>query len=328
MKTKVKNRTRRDDLIKNRLYPFLYSKASINVSDLKLIKPHVFWVKTEEGKEYILKSHQRIDHVKQQWGFFMHIKPSRVITPFVHFPNGEPFIVNQKVYWTISPFIQGRKLRYEDEIDRKLAIQSLKQFHHVAFGIYPDEPILHKAHFIVRWRQRLFTFMETEYIFKKLGYYTLYKDIVKTMRTRIDFALGVPWESFNLEARRKGQWIHGDVASHNFILSNDDRVSLIDFDLLTMGSPLYDYIQLSQRFLPHIRWELDTLLEYNMVPENHIKHWLSGILVPSDVLREWIYFISRRSITSVPSYLSKMEADWIERGRFLKKAKSMIKSMT
>lgn len=327
MTKKVKNKTQRDDLIKDRLYPFLYSKGTLKLKKLYIIRSHVFLINDQEGKEFILKKHKRIEHVKQQWNFFRHIKQSKVIVPFTHFPNGNEYISDQHIIWTITPYIQGRKLYFEKEVDRKLAVKALKQFHNEAFKIFPTEPIIQKELFIARWRRRLNTFKETEYLFKQFGYHTLYKDIVKTMVLYLERASRIPWRDFDNDAKQNGQWIHGDVASHNFIMSNDSKVRLIDFDLLTMGLPLHDYIQLGQRFLSHIDWNIDELLAYQMVSDRHIKYWLAGILIPSDVLREWIYFISRNSITSVPAYLAKMEANWIVRGHFLKMAQSMLKSM-
>src|SRR5699024_7606588 len=131
-------------------------------------------------------------------------------------------------------------------------------------------------------------------------------------------------EKDDKEARLKGECVQGDVASHNFI--QNEQTFMIDFDLLRCGSQLYDYIQLRQRFLPHINWDIGDLLAYEIVAERDVRKWLSAIIIPSDVIREWLFFLSQGS-SPVKQYLSQMEKTWSKRQFFLKNAKSMLKSI-
>src|SRR5690625_6671391 len=95
------------------------------------------------------------------------------------------------------------------------------------------------------------------------------------------------WEKDEKEARLNGEWVHGDVASHNFI--QNEQTFMIDFDLLRCGSQLYDYIQLGQRCLPHINWDIGDLLAYDMVSERDVRKWLSAIIMPSDVIHGRVF---------------------------------------
>src|SRR5699024_11066097 len=101
-----------------------------------------------------------------------------------------------------------------------------------------------------------------------------------------------------------GDCVQGVVSSHNFI--QNEQTFMIDYDLLRCGSQRYDYIQLGQRFLPHINCDIGDLLAYEMVSERDVRKWLSAIIIPSDVIREWLFFLSQGS-SPVKQYLSQME---------------------
>lgn len=304
------------------LSSFLSRSGMLEVHNMTKINKNVLHLKTSNNESFILKRHRNKSRIEQQWNLFDQIK-SPIIIPFERFPNQKKFIEDSDFFWTLSPYIQGRKLNYKVERDRRASLQSLEAFHEHTSGIKVDNPLT-KELFYMRWYRRLHIFKKTDYIFREHNFESLYTDIVQTMEKHLQFVSEFAWVKMEQLARVNGTWIHGDVASHNFI-RDQKMVYLIDFDLLLCAPQLYDYIQLGQRFLSYINWDLDKLLSYNMVEEKYLKPWLSSIFVPSDVLREWIHFLYNGSNSSIHDYLSRMEVDWINRKIFLKFAKSMLK---
>jgi len=318
----VNNFKQRDDIYIHRLSSFFYDEGELAIRKMTPVKKHVFYTETVSGDAFILKRHQKRDRIEQQWGFFEQMQ-KMLFVPFQKYPNGKKFLADGNDYWTIAPFIKGRKLHYKNEKDRNAAVETLHYFHNKAKHIYVSHPIKRDL-FLVRWEGRLNTFKKTAPLFKDNGFEMLYKDILKTMALHLQLAARLSWEKDEKEARLKGEWLHGDVASHNFI--QNEQTFMIDFDLLRCGSQLYDYIQLGQRFLPYINWDIGELLAYEMVSERDVKKWLSAIIIPSDVIREWLFFLSRGS-SPVKQYLSQMEKTWNKHHFFLKNAKSMLKSI-
>ncbi|WP_047979712.1 phosphotransferase [Ornithinibacillus contaminans] len=318
----MNNQLSRDDNRINRLSSFLYVEGNLLAKKLYSIKQNVYFLEASTGECYILKGHLDAANMKQQWDFFEAIR-SPVIVPFVRFPNGKKEIsIGTNYYWTISPYIPGRKLSYQIEEDRERAVRAVKQFHHHASGIYLHNT-LKKPLFYKRWQSRLYKLKETEAIFHQYGYSTLFDDILLTMKESIEIVSGFPWYQDQLEAEQKGMWVHGDVASHNFI--QNERSFIIDFDLLHCTTPLYDYIQLGQRFLPTIDWDVEQLLAYDMIDDEKLEQFLYSVFIPSDLVREWLHFLSKRGLTSVESYLQTMEMEWIQRKKFLTNSKIMVK---
>lgn len=202
-----------------RLSSFLSKEGKLDVYRLSTINPNVFYLRTDSDESFILKKHRSRNRVQQQWDFFEE-KPSTVVVPFHSFPNGRKYLYTGGNYWTISPYKAGSKLNYKVERDRMTAVKTLKQFHREASGVKIPYP-LKKEKFYLRWYNRLESFKKTEEIFEKFGYETLYMDIVQTTDRALRFISRFPWERIEKEGEYHGKWIHGDVASHNFIRGKD-----------------------------------------------------------------------------------------------------------
>jgi len=114
--------------------------------------------------------------------------------------------------------------------------------------------------------------------------------------------------------------IHGDVAHHNFILGNDG-LYLIDFDLAKMAPDILDDLQFCNRILPHLDWSLEKLSMYKPLEKNlQEKSFLSALIYPTDLLREWNYFLKyeqgRGRLSSFMTEITFREFD--KREKFVK----------
>ncbi|MEN2765867.1 phosphotransferase [Ornithinibacillus xuwenensis] len=313
---------RRDDNRNNRLSSFLLWEGNLETSKIHPIKRNVYFIEENTGRKLILKGHSNEINMKQQWEFFESIR-SKEIVPFLRFPNGKKEITTGTNYfWTISPYVSGRKLNYKYQEDRKRAIDTLKKFHQKAQEIHVKN-MVRKQLFYKRWTIRLNKFKETEHIFYKYRFEKLFNDITSTMSQYIDIVSRYPWFQEQLDAERKGIWVHGDVASHNFI--QNEHTFIIDFDLLQSTSQIYDYIQLGQRFLPFIDWDAEKLLAYNVVTDVDVEKYLLSVFIPSDLLREWLHFLNRSIPNNLYTYLQSLEEEWIKRKKFLNMSKIMVK---
>ncbi|SFA69061.1 Phosphotransferase enzyme family protein [Lentibacillus halodurans] len=305
----------------NRLSSFLQKKGMLQPRHMTSVNKHVFYVETNHRERLILKRHHNHSRVEQQWNFFEQ-QSSYIPVPFQRFPNQKPFLYDNGMYWTISPYIPGQKLNYMAERDRVEALKSIQTFHNETEGIKLRYP-LKKEIFYIRWYKRLQNFRNTESIFKEYGFLGLYKDMVQTAEKHLQYVSAYNWFELERAARKSGTWSHGDVASHNFIRYSG-RIYLIDFDLLSCAPPLYDYIQLGQRFLPYLNWNAERLLSYKIVQNKYLKPWLHALFIPSDVMREWLYYIHSSPGRLMYGYLARMKEDWVKRQSFVKNAQNML----
>ncbi len=305
----------------DRLSSFLRKKSMLKTTYMYRIQKHVFYMEAENGDQLILKRHNNRLRVEHQWHFFDR-QTCSFIVPFRRFPNDKRFLIDNGYCWTISPYIPGRKLNYASPGDRAASLRTLQTFHTETKGIRINRPF-RKELFYQRWYNRLQRFKNTEHLFKQLGFATLFLNIVQTTEHQLQELAHSPLSNLENESLKTGIWIHGDVASHNFI-RYDGHVFMIDFDLLTCTSGIYDYIQLGQRFLPYLDWDLNRLMSYKMVHEKHLKLWLDAILLPSDIMREWLHYINGNSSRLAHDYLTELETNWNKRQSFLKMVQTVL----
>lgn len=312
----------RDDHRFNRLSSFLYWEGKLEASKIHQIKRNVYYVETASGEKYVLKGHSNAINVRQQWEFFDQSRSNKIVS-FIRFPNGKREITTGTKYsWTISPYQIGRKLNYDLEIDRKKAVQTIKVFHEHSKQIFVTN-MIRKQLFYHRWLSRMDRFKQTREIFDKYGYLYLYDEVINMMNKYLTIVSEYPWYKDQVEAERNGCWVHGDVASHNFI--QNESTFLIDFDLLQCTPQIYDFIQLGQRFLPSINWDLDKLLAYQMVEDHNLERFLYSVFVPSDVIREWMHYLKNKRTISIEEYIKQMEMEWMQRRNFLQQTRNMLR---
>ncbi|MDC3415650.1 phosphotransferase [Aquibacillus salsiterrae] len=315
----------RDDSYQDRLSSFLKQKAGMKVVSIYPIKENVYQIKTANGKVYILKGNNSLSVVVQQWRFFKQLNESKHINKFVPFPHGEEWMVWDEKVWTIAPFINGETLHFSSEVDRQQALETVKLFHGLAEGTKIKQPILRHPLY-VKWTKRITKLKYTESTMRKSGFSTLYLDLLSTTESRLSHFENFHWFDLEHNAMRNWTWIHGDVASHNFIRDRDGAVHLIDFDLLSLSPLLYDHIQLGQRFLPFIQWDIDQLLGYcSLTNKQDINLWLYGITIPSDLIREWWTFLQKKpSMEKIFYYLDNLSNNWEKRRRFVEAVDRML----
>lgn len=322
---KVNNISNRGDSYVDRLVSFFHKEWSSSFKVKKKIKEHVFLCEAE-GERWILKAYKSKRSLSQQLSFFKKWKSNNPMwVQFSSFPDGRIVKEWDQKYWVIMSFVSGQPLSYKKEEDRKEALEVIQAFHHQSERVQIKRPILRDPLYL-RYYQRLKNLEETESYFTQFGYQWLYLDIVQTCRKLIHKYEELPWSSLEDESLTNGTWIHGDVASHNFIRRPDGLVCLIDFDLLSFSPQVYDYIQFGQRFIP---WYEDKESDFISLFEPYVNvqdpFWQKGVVFPADILREWIRFVrNSHNPAEIKSYLKYLEVDWKRRKKFVKSFISML----
>lgn len=323
-KKEVNNKQYKDDSFLNRLSSFLYHYGGVRVKKIVQFKEKVFYIQTIENKAFILKGKTSKHLLLQQAEFFNSIE-AEFVNKFKLFPNGKRIIEGFGLYWTWIPYIEGKELDFSKHLDRKDAANTVKRFHIESKGIKIENPVIRQPLYI-KFYNRMEKLERTKAIMENYGFLNLFHDIKKFMKERLFLFGQLDWHSIEKKSVDHWQWVHGDVASHNFIRSKDN-VHLIDFDLLSLSPSIYDYIQLGQRFLPFIDWKMDHLLTYlPLEKEEDLKTCLLGIAVPSDVIREWWYFtMENHPGQENRKYLQLLSERWTLRKQFVDDIEFMLR---
>lgn len=313
----------RDDSILNRLTTFLKETTTLSADRIEQIKPLVF-ILTVNNEKYIVKGYINVTTIVKQWQLFEKLHYPAII-PFIRFPNRRKYIYWEGYYWTLQPFCTSSKLDYRYAEDRVKAAQLLHQFHQITKGMEltaaPYVPNL-----IAKWSSRLKRWQQLKAIFIQFEHLSLFQEIEAQLREGIAWFKEVNTPPIEKNDHFRSTWTHGDVASHNFLSDNRGNVYLIDFDLLSSSPYIYDEIQLGQRFLPYIQYDIDQLSMYIQPANDQVYQlYLIGVMLPVDFVREWWYFsIKARSNDDIYAYLVNFRLSWDERIKFIESVKRKL----
>lgn len=314
---------REGDSYTDRLFQWLKHDENIPIELDQVIKPRVYKVYVN-GDPRILKGYRKPQTLQQQIDFFNLWEGAENIAarplPFHH----QDFTKSKLgCDWGLFEWVRGKHADFEKQSDREAALRVLQKFHKLTKSVtmvsVPKDPLY------VKWEKRLEQFSVTRDVFFDYGRRKTYEEIYECMAKQLEAFSGHPWGEIEEKAWDNHEWLHGDVAHHNFLIDRKKKIKLIDFDLLHTGPHLYDYIQLGQRFLPHTEENPEILFElFKHVKDQKI--WLQGLHVPADILREWLYGYRRgiRGEATFSRQLRKVEKAWSSRKKFVRSTENMV----
>ncbi|PKR85209.1 aminoglycoside phosphotransferase family protein [Heyndrickxia camelliae] len=322
----VKNGKEGDE--NKRLLLYLSDVTGENFVSITSIKEGVWLCKTTDSK-WILKEFFSPKSLNMQIKltellFSHHFSQTYRFHP-VHAKKDISF--NKRTYGLIQYIernLDGKKFSYHSHENRMKALQLLKKFHHVTeqfSGKFEND--MHVFNQIKKWQNRLHEFKANE------------KYLERWLPKKFYFAF-LDWSEWSLDymIRNKDYFfrkpyciIHGDVAHHNFILGKDD-LYLIDFDLAKVAPHFIDDLQFCNRILPHLNWSLKNLTLYKPLERNIEENpFLAALIYPTDLLREWNYFLKyEQGRGRLSSFLKEITfREFNEREKFVKEVISQFK---
>ncbi|WP_182200472.1 phosphotransferase [Paraliobacillus salinarum] len=309
----------KDDSILNRLVVFLKDEACLSIQSINLIKPTIYFIIDQHNQQFILKGYRKNETIDKQLELFNQLDASFVI-PFCAFPNKKQYLLWEGYYWTLQKYCSGRKLNFNNKKDRDDAWKTMKQFHNQTNELNLTRKS-RSTDFISKWQGRLDKWKQSKELINYLGFPILYDEIEEQLLHSIDAFLSINQPAIEENPLYQTNWIHGDVASHNFLRDNKGNVYLIDFDLLSASPSIYDEIQLGQRYLPYIGHDFNQLADY-IEPGSTQAYQLFrvALTIPADFVREWWYFVVKTNeLTKISHFLIDFQLSWEERKQFVRK---------
>ena len=324
-------KNRGDDLFNDRLFSYLNEQLSISINELQPIRKKVYLVKTDSF-DFILKGFSTFHRLVLQETFTASLKQAGFdYTYFFHQLTNNPPLFFEQTYYGCLQYIEPSTsgFTYREKNDRIEGLELLTKYH------------LATEILIERFQMLIPTFDQIEKWHERAAIFFKHLPIVKyfVQMEMIDEIL--IWADWSLNGMQRLSHIfdygdkviaHGDVAHHNFIRGTDNKLNIIDFDLISLSTPHTDYLQYANRILPFMNWSLKELLSYEkMQPFLKDKGFLYALAFPSDIFREW-----NRAIKD-GSYLQQLKLQQLleltvdqfkERQEFFKELTSNIKSLS
>ncbi|WP_302633500.1 CotS family spore coat protein [uncultured Clostridium sp.] len=242
----------------------------------------VYYLKTNKGERCLKK----INYGPQKLLFVYGAKEHLIKNGFKfvdrYFLNneGEPYaLVNEDLY-TLSEWLDGRECDFHNLEEVKLAAETLARLHEASKGYDPPENSKLKTD-LGRW---------TSLMEKRIKSLDKMRDMIRKRNNKTNFdmlylksmdfykeigknALMTLKESNYIElceiAERNKGFCHHDYTYHNIILTDDNKVNIIDFDYCKREIRAYDISNFMIKVLKRCNWNLEYAKEiinaYNSV---------------------------------------------------------------
>lgn len=315
----------RDDFNRNRLFFRLSEETKLIIHSYTKIKHNLYKILTEEGL-YILKGYTEPGNLDSIIHFSQLLHKSGFHTGLMYekFKDGSFLLNEQGIVWVLLKYISPkRKFSFSKEKDREDGLLTLQKFHHHSKTILPNLPHdLPKENTVAKWQNRLRIFESHGPILTKWFNPHVISEIVYYSHLSLNSLAKDYVESDEVV-------LHGDVASHNFIRAADNKVYLIDYDLLSVGSAEWDFVQYASRILPFIKWSGSLFQIHSKLIDMGKDHsWFrTALSFPMDILREGNHFSKSIGDERMPNSFANLSyfiSTWELRKHFLTNYNNLI----
>ncbi|MGE6259546.1 phosphotransferase [Heyndrickxia sporothermodurans] len=294
------------DEFENRLLLYLSSFTGERFLHLKKVKDGV-WICYTDKKAWVLKIFSSNKHIENQIKLTDELFQHGFSSTYKFHPKHleKNCFFENNTYGLIEYIEKGKQFTYKTYSERRTAIHLLDNFHETTSNFVGSfKSTLKEFNQLRKWEIRFNEFITNIPLLKKF-IQPYYLDVY------------LEWAKCSLQYMKKNEAyfynkptciIHGDVAHHNFLLNKRNELFLIDFDLITLGTPKLDYLQFANRILPYLSWSIDQLFEHSFMTEYSMdKPFLFALIYPSDIFREWNRFIKTKKGKPKASLLKHLE---------------------
>ncbi|MCK4260126.1 MAG: CotS family spore coat protein [Halanaerobiales bacterium] len=179
--------------------------------------------------------------------------------------NGEPFGVFNGNRWILTPWIDGKEIKYRSFKEVIEGARVLAKFHQAAEGYVPEIGIKVKDK-QGKWPDKLVrrvgdikdyiqTAQAEDSDFDR--YFLKYADwILKSAEETLKLICNSNYDQKVEDSLEQVQICHGDPASRNFVIDKKGQIHMIDFDSMKFDLPVVDLWRFLRRVLNRNQWNM------------------------------------------------------------------------
>lgn len=297
----------------------------LKIKDIRIIK-NVGRIETDCGVKCIKRAHispsfflfiyTAVNHLKE--------KGYEGVIPYSTTIDGRICIPDDKHVYYMVDWIEARECRFKREEDLKKAIKAAAGLHKASVGYVPPKNAKPRV-FYNKWvdkcdkkRVELLEFSnsieEKEYMndFDEIyaRHLSHYWQQAKESTIMINES---PYMEISEASERLGEFCHHDLANHNFLISEEEKVYLIDFDYCIMDTRLHDLTSLIIRNMRYGVWDIGKayfiLNEYNRtypINQKEIEVIKAFITFPQDFWQIGLQYYAEKQPWTMEYFLMRL----------------------
>ncbi|MFC4800944.1 phosphotransferase [Neobacillus sp. GCM10023253] len=316
-----------DDAYFDRLFSYFQSQFQGEISKFVPIRGNVFLIKTKK-QSYILKGYSNHRKLKLQEAFTATLRKEgfKKTYRFLEPPSKEQLYFEGTHYGCLE-YLSANKsaFSFHTRSNRQEGLDLIEQFHDTTKSFEKRyRTLMPNGDILAKWTERYHLFLNNLPFLRHF----IKEPFVSEM---------VSWAYWSLTGMEQQQTffhneadviLHGDVAHHNFLRDKTGKLHLIDFDLINIGPPVFDYLQYANRILPFIDWSYDNLLTYTQMKKyKREPAFLYALAYPADIFREWNRIIREKSYsdeTKLRQVIDLSVGQFTDRKNFVEQLKDLL----
>lgn len=234
---------------------------------------NVYKIKTKD-KNYCLKI------IKYNFGHFLfimsaikHLQSNKFkYTPKIEKTHKNMDYINiENNYAYLTPWIDSRQCNYDDNEDVLVASLKLAELHEKSNGFEITKDMNPRVGWF-KWIETFKTRKNEVILFKNIIYKkrkitefdSIYLSIINEELKRSEKSMEHLEKSEYAESMNKeiinNNFCHHDFANHNILISENNKVNIIDFDYCILDSHLHDVSSLLLRCMKNGKWKIENAL--------------------------------------------------------------------
>ncbi len=251
------------------------------IKDIRSIK-NVSRIETDCGVKCLKRAHMSpgfflfiysaVNHLLER-GFWGVIPYNTTIDGSICIPDGD------HVYYVVD-WIEARECRFRREDELKQAIRAAAELHKASAGYAPPNgarPRVFYNKWVEKCHRKSIELLEFSKIIEDKEYIDDFDEIFSKnlnyywnqAKESTEMLKSCPYGEISAESEKLGEFCHHDMANHNFLISEDENIYLIDFDYCIMDTRLHDLCSLVIRNMRYGVWDMEKayfiLNEYDSV---------------------------------------------------------------
>jgi CotS family spore coat protein len=233
---------------------------------------NVYKIETSSGCKCLKISKYDIGQFKFIIAVIKHLltRDFKAVLPFNSTKSGEVYLRFETGYGFLCDWVDSREANYKNPVELKMCIDTLSNLHLASRGFVPPEETKGRNYY-GRWIQRfkkrcdeLLYFkalvksrdIQTEFDNIFLKYFDVhYRQGLKAVRDLENSKYGLIMEKH----KKMSGFCHHDTANHNFLITPELDMYMIDFDYCIADTFLHDLSSIVIRCLKYGHWNFDTL---------------------------------------------------------------------
>ena len=288
---------------------------------------NAYKLNTDKGPKCIKKAHaspnyflfvfSALEHLIQR-GFYGAIAYDRTV-------DGDICMVEDEYIYYMLSWVESRQCRFKKEEELKSAIKTAAHLHITSEGFIPPENSKPRVHY-GKWPERFNKRCSDIKGFKETiegktrwdsfdkEYYPLIEYYLKQGYEAIELLLNSPYTDICEESKRKGQFCHHDMAEHNFLITPNGDMKIIDFDYCIMDTRLHDLASLIIRNMKRGIWDIDKAYfilneysKYNPIDSKDLEVIKYFMIFPQDFWQIGLQYYVEKQPWTMENFLSRLD---------------------